>query len=364
MQRQIHQIWYFLRKKPLNFMLFILPVALIAELSGWNASWVFILSALGVIPLAGLIGEATEALSDYTGPKIGGLLNATLGNAAELIITLVAIRAGLLDLVKASITGSILGNLLMVMGFSMVFGGVKNGVQHFDRRQAGNNAILLILVVIALAIPSIFSQAMIGPETNPNVEKMSMGVAGVMIVLYGLGIFYSLRMPRSPLAYDSDGPKHTHDVSVPTALVILALATAGVVWLSELLVGSVEAVVTGLGLSEFFLGIILIPIIGNVAEHIVAVQVAVRNQMELSIEIALSSSLQIALFVAPLLVFVSLALGHPLTLVFNQLELVALFAAVLIAALVSGDGESNWLEGTALLAVYAILGIGFFLLPA
>lgn len=163
-------------------MLIILPVVLFAELSGWNASWIFMLSAAGVIPLAGLIGEATEALSDYTGPKIGGLLNATLGNAAELIITLVAIQAGLLELVKASITGSILGNLLMVMGFSMVFGGVKNGVQHFDRRQAGNNAILLILVVIALAIPSIFSQA-IGPETSIGVEKMSLGVAGVMIVL-------------------------------------------------------------------------------------------------------------------------------------------------------------------------------------
>lgn len=363
MQSQTHQIWYFFRKKPLNFLLIILPVALIAELAGWDASLVFMLAAVGVIPLAGLIGEATEALSDYTGPRLGGLLNATLGNAAELIITLVAIRAGLLDLVKASITGSILGNLLLVMGFSMVMGGTRNGVQHFDRRQAGNNAILLILVVIALAIPSIFSQA-IGPETSIGVEQMSLGVAGVMIVLYGFGIFYSLRMAKSPLAYDSDDTKHNHDLSVPAALVVLALATGGVVWLSELLVGSVEAVVTGLGLSEFFLGIILIPIIGNVAEHIVAVQVALRNKMELSIEIALSSSLQIALFVAPLLVFVSLALGHPLTLVFNQLELVALIAAVLIAALVSADGESNWLEGAALLAVYTMLGIGFFLLPA
>lgn len=344
-------------------MLVILPVAFFAELAGWNSTWIFILSAIGVIPLAGLIGEATEALSDYTGPKVGGLLNATLGNAAELIITLVAIRAGLLDLVKASITGSILGNLLLVMGFSMVFGGVKNGVQHFDRRQASNNAILLILVVIALVIPSIFSHS-IGPETSLGVENMSLGVAGVMILLYGLGIFFSLRVSKSPLTYDTDGPRHHPDLSVSSALVILALATGGVVWLSEMLVGSVEAVVTGLGLSEFFLGIILIPIIGNVAEHIVAVQVAVRNQMELSIEIALSSSLQIALLVAPVLVFVSLILGHPLTLVFNQLELVALIAAVMIAALVSSDGESNWLEGSALLAVYTILGIGFFLLPA
>ena len=363
MRKQSSHIWNFLRKKPLNIMLLILPLALCGQLLGWSATWIFLLAAAGVVPLAGLIGEATEALSDYTGPKVGGLLNATLGNAAELIITLVAIKAGLLDLVKASITGSILGNLLMVMGFSMVLGGIKNGEQRFDRRQAGNNAILLILVVIALVIPSLFSHS-IGPENDPGVEKMSLGVAGVMIVLYGLGIFYSLRVSKSPLSYDSDGPHRKPSLSIPVALTVLALTTGGVVWLSEMLVGSVEAVVSGLGLSEFFLGIILIPIIGNVAEHLVAVQVAIRNQMELSIEIALSSSLQIALFVAPLLVFVSLAMGHPLTLVFNQLELIALIAAVLVAALVSADGESNWLEGAALLAVYTILGIGFFLLPS
>jgi Ca2+:H+ antiporter len=362
MQRQIQQVWLFLRKKPLNVALFIIPVALFAELSGWGPAWIFVLAALGVVPLAGMIGDATEALAGYTGPKVGGLLNATLGNAAELIITLVAIQAGLLDLVKASITGSILGNLLFVMGFAMVFGGVKNGIQHFDRRQAGNNAILLILVVIALAIPSIFSTS-IGPATGIGVEENSLGVAVVMIILYGLGIFYSFKGPKSPLSYDAEQPHHQHELTIVGALIILALATFGVVWLSELLVGSVEGVISGLGLSEFFIGIILIPIIGNVAEHIVAVQVAVRNQMELSIEIALSSSLQIALFVAPLLVFVSLALGHPLTLVFNHLELIALISAVLIAALVSMDGESNWLEGAALLAVYTILGIGFFLIP-
>ena len=357
------RIWRFFRSKPLNLLLIVLPLALLAELGRWGDIWIFALSAIGVIPLAGLIGEATEALATYTGPKIGGLLNATLGNAAELIITMVAVKAGLLDLVKASITGSILGNLLMVMGFSMVLGGAKHGVQHFDRRQAGNNAILLTLVVIAMAIPSIFSHS-IGPETSTGVETLSLGVAGVMIVLYALGLVYSLRMPRSPLGYEAEPPRHKHELSITTSIVILVLATAGVVWLSELLVGAVEAVVSGLGLSEFFLGIILIPIIGNVAEHLVAVQVARRNQMELSIEIAVSSSLQIALFVAPLLVFISLFMGHPLTLVFNQFELLALGAAVLIAALVSSDGESNWLEGAALLAVYLILGIGFFLLPA
>ena len=359
------QLWRFFRSKPLNYLLILLPLALVAELSGWPPIWIFGLSAAGVIPLAGLIGEATEALADYTGPKVGGLLNATLGNAAELIITLVAINAGLLELVKASITGSILGNLLLVMGASMVLGGAKNGIQRFDRRQASNNTILLILVIIALVIPSIFGHS-IGPDTSPAVEALSLGVAGVMIVLYALGLFFSLRMPSSPLAYETDRPTRTHKpaLSLSASIVILGLATLGVVWLSELLVGAVESVTADLGLSEFFLGIILIPIVGNVAEHLVAVQVALRNQMDLSIEIAVSSSLQIALFVAPLLVFVSLALGHPLTLVFNQFELLALIAAVMIAALVASDGESNWLEGAALLAVYLILAIGFFLLPA
>jgi Ca2+:H+ antiporter len=356
------RVWRFFRNKPLNLLLFTLPLVLLAQLGGWGPVWIFALSTVGIIPLAGLIGEATEALSAYTGPKIGGLLNATLGNAAELIITLVAVRAGLLDLVKASITGSILGNLLLVMGLSMVMGGVKNGIQRFDRRQAGNNAILLTLVVIAMVIPSVFSHS-IGSELSVGVESLSLGVAGVMIVLYVLGLIYSLRAQNSPLSYETE-EIHRPELSKATALVILALATLGVVWLSESLVGEVEAVVKGLGLSEFFLGIILIPIIGNVAEHLVAVQVAIRNKMDLSIEIAISSSLQIALFVAPLLVFVSLLLGHPLTLVFNQYELLALGAAALVAALVSSDGESNWLEGAALLAVYVILGIGFFLLPA
>ena len=325
----------------------------------------FIFSAIGVIPMAGFIGSATEALAEYTGPKIGGLLNATLGNAAELIITLVAIRAGLLELVKASITGSILGNVLLVLGFAMLTGGLKNGLQYFDRRQSGNHAILLILAVMALVIPSFFSH-FIGANGNPKVEALSLGVAGVMILLYISGLIFTLKMTSGPLAYAAEDPSvhQAASLSKGQAILILALATASVVWLSELLVGAVESVVVTLGLSEFFLGIILIPIIGNVAEHLVAVQMALKNKMDLSVEIALSSSLQIALFVAPLLVFLSLLMGNPLTLIFNQFELVALGAGILIAALVSADGESNWLEGASLLAVYLILSLAFFLLPA
>jgi Ca2+:H+ antiporter len=348
---------------PLAVLVIALPLAVLAEMFHWGAAWVFGLSAIGVIPMAGYIGSATESLAVYTGPKIGGLLNATLGNAAELIITLVAIRAGLLELVKASITGSIIGNLLLVLGVSLIAGGLRHGVQHFDRRQSANNGILLSLVIVALIIPSLFSHS-IGPDNDPKVEALSLGVSIVMIILYGLGLLYSLTMPNSAITHPSTESNGKAEWTRTQAMIVLGIATAAVVLLSEMLVGATEAVVADLGLSEFFLGIILIPIVGNVAEHFVAVQVAMRNKMELSVEIAVSSSLQIALFVAPLLVFISLWMGHPLTLIFNQFELLAMVAAVVVAVLVSSDGESNWLEGVALLAVYIILGIAFYLLPA
>jgi Ca2+:H+ antiporter len=352
----------YLRKNPLSVLLLAFPLSFLAALGRWGDIWIFVFSTISVIPMAGYIGQATEMLAAKTGPKIGGLLNATLGNAAELIITLVAVQAGLLDLVKASITGSILGNLLLVLGFSMLLGGLKNGTQKFDRRQAGNHTILMALAIIALVIPSLFSHY-IGDDGSIKVEALSMGVAIVMILLYGLGLFFSLKVPRSAVTYEVKEPPEHPKWSTKKSLVVLALATIGVVVASELLVGAIEHVVVNLGLSEFFLGIILIPIVGNVAEHLVAVQVARRNQMELSLEIAASSSLQIALFVAPVLVFISLLMGHPLTLIFNQFELIALGAAVLVATMVASDGESNWLEGAALLGVYIILGLAFFLLP-
>jgi Ca2+:H+ antiporter len=354
----------FLADNPLMYLLITLPVAFIAKYGGWNDIWVFALSVVAVIPLAGLIGQATEALAAYTGPKVGGLLNATLGNAAELIITLVAIQAGLLDLVKASITGSILGNLLFVLGVAMVTGGLKNGVQKFDRKQAGNHAILLTLAVFALVIPSFFSTAS-GGITGGKVEGLSLGVAVVMIVLYAFGLIYSFRQAENPMTYEPEPvSKHKPELSVRNSIIMLVVSTLGVVFMSEFLVGAVEHVVQNFGISEFFLGIILIPIVGNAAEHFVAVQVAYRNKMELGLEIAVSSSLQIALFVAPLLVFVSLLMGHPLTLIFNSFELMALGAAVIITVLVGQDGESNWLEGATLLAVYLMLGLAFFLLPS
>ncbi len=355
----------YIRKEPLILLGLALPMTIAAEMLHWSPIWVFALSALGVIPMARYIGESTEALATYTGPRLGGLLNATLGNAAELIITIFAIRQGLLELVKASITGSILGNLLLVLGMSMVVGGIKNGWQRFEQRQAGNNAILLVLSVIALVIPSLLSHY-IGEETSIKVEALSLGVAGVMILLYALGLVFSFTIGNRHTAGPVEKHQPVHEKpawSVRTALLVLLGSTLGVAYLSEALVGAVEPVVISLGISEFFLGIILIPLIGNVAEHLVAVQVALQNKMDLSVEISLASSLQIALFVAPVLVFVSLLMGNPLTLIFNQFELLALIAGVLIAALVSSDGESNWLEGAELLAIYLILGMAFFLLP-
>jgi Ca2+:H+ antiporter len=355
-------IFALLLKDPLLILLLGLPLAVLAEFEHWGPAWVFAFSALSVIPLAKLIGAGTEVLAARTSPRLGGLLNATLGNAAELIITIVAIREGLLELVKASITGSILGNLLLVMGLSMVVGGVRHGVQKFDRRQASRNAILLVLAVLALVIPSLLS-GYIGTPASIQVEALSLGVAFVMILLYGLALLYSLKAEGAPLAHTTVADSaNIPRWSTRAAFVILGFATLGVVVASELLVGAVEPVVSAFGVSEFFLGIILIPLIGNVAEHLVAVQVAARDQMDLSVEIAVSSSLQIALFVAPVLVFISLIFGHPLQLIFIEIELVALIAGVVITAFVSEDGESNWLEGAELLTIYVILALAFFLI--
>jgi len=349
--------------KGIRWLLVFVPVAILAELLHGSALLVFAASALAVIPLAGLLGEATEVLAEKTGPRVGGLLNATLGNAAELIITLFAIRAGLLELVKASIIGSILGNLLLVLGMSVLAGGLVNGLQRFDRSHVGLDATLTILVVIAISVPSIFNAAMEPDKTR--VEELSLTTAAAMLAMYGLSILHALRRPREEdVAGLEVKPTRTGPHwSVRMSLGVLAASTAAIALMSEFLTGAVEPVTATLGFSEFFVGLILIPIIGNVAEHLVAVQVAIKNQMDLSLSIALGSSLQIALFVAPLLVFLSLLMGHPLTLEFNGFELIGLTAAAVIAAFVSLDGESNWLEGAMLLVVYVILALAFFFLP-
>lgn len=361
-------------KLPFNafYLLLVFAVAaLLAELAHAEPLLVFVLSALGLIPLAKLIGDSTEELAVYTGPRVGGLLNATLGNAAELIIAVFAIQAGLLDLVRASIAGSIIGNLLLVLGLALFAGGLKNGLQRFDRRTASLNATLLILAVVVLAVPSLFDPAL--AITPDNELLFSEGVGLVLIVLYALNIVYSFTSGKQTNHHEVEGtggvisetePAHTARWSLRLSLVLLVLATVGTALVSEALVGAVEPVSAQIGLSEVFVGLILIPLVGNVAEHLVAVQAALRNKMELSMAISLGSSIQVSLFVAPVLVFAALLFGERLLLVFNNFELIALIGAAVIAAFIAQDGESNWLEGAILLGIYLIVALAFFFLPA
>ena len=347
----------------LRLLLIFLPIALLARLLGWSPALIFIVSGLAIVPLSDLMGESTEQLSVKLGPRLGGLLNATLGNAAELIITIFALREGLTDLVKASIVGSILGNLLLVMGASILAGGLKHGLQTFERRGASMNATLVILAFLAMAIPSGFDSAILKGGEGPE-QFFSEGIAVVMIVLYALSVIYTMRAPQASTEQDLSAIESPQHVNVRAAVFTLVLVTVGIVLMSETLVGVVEPVVKQLNLSEFFIGIIIVPIIGNVAEHVVAIQVALKNRMDLSMGISLGSSLQVALFVTPVLVFISLLFPKKLVLTFNPYELIALGTASVVAALVSQDGESNWLEGAILLAVYVILALAFFLVPS
>jgi len=345
----------------LYLLLLLTPVAILSWFLGWEPWLTFSASALAIVPLAFLLGQATEELAEYTGPHIGGFLNATLGNAAEFIIALFAVKEGLLELVKASITGSVLGNILLILGLSILLGGLRYGTLRFERVRAGMRATMMALALVALGIPSFFSHA-VDDAHWLSVEYLSLGVAAVMIGIYILWLVFSLPGSANTHARGTGLSAGRHNLARPVGLLVITMVFMAV--LSEILAKSVEPLVASIGVTEFFLGIVVIPLVGNVAEHLVGVQAALKNEMELSLSVSLGSSLQIALLVAPLLVFASLGLGHPLTLVFNPFELIALGAAVLIAALISLDGESNWLEGAQLLAVYLILGLAFFLLPA
>ena len=361
----------------LRYMLNFVPLAFLAEWFFPNPLLVFALSCIALIPLAGLLGEATEELAIHVGPKVGGLLNAILGNAAELIITIVALREGKIELVKASITGSILGNLLLILGLSLLLGGLRHGIQTFDRNLTGVAATMMMLSVVGMMIPTLFELLrevqsgkvdVFNTEVrDPALDALSLGVAGILIVVYVLSLIFSFQKPERGIGAptgigdpSAEIEHHQAKWSVPLSLGILTISTVAIVFLSEFLVGAVEPVVEQLGVSELFLGVILIPLVGNVAEHIVGVQVAMKNKMDLSLSISLGSSMQIALFVAPTPVFISLLFGNEMTLYFSLFEVAALTLAVLCAAQVSVDGESNWLEGVQLLAVYLITGLGFF----
>lgn len=334
------------------------PAAVWLYLSHAPPIAVFLTACLGVLPLAGLMGEATEQLAERTGPTLGGLLNATFGNAAELIIAIAALRAGLVDLVKASITGSILGNLLLILGLSLVAGGTRTPMLRFNRTNAGMSSAMLALAVAALVFPTLFHATMPDAALRATTElRLSEVVAGILILTYLGSLFFVLRTHR-PLF--GGGQMAGHELSgtwsVPKAVGLLTLATIGVAVMSEILVHAVEPVSASFGISEAFLGLILIPIIGNAAEHGTAVVAARRGHTDLAFQIALGSSTQIALLVAPVLVFVGVFLGVPgMDLVFPSFEVVGLAIAVLTSAIITLDGESHWFEGLQLLALYAML---------
>jgi Ca2+:H+ antiporter len=348
-----------------------IPVAIALELTHAEASIIFGASALGVIPTAALMGRATEELAARSGPGIGGFLNVTFGNAPELIIAFFALREGLQEVVKASLIGSILGNILLVMGAAMLVGGLRRERQTFNPTAASVQSSMLLLAAVALVMPTIFQLVhggglpRVGEEIvdfGADVEQMSLIVAIVLLCSYAAGLVFSLRSHRA-LFNPSHGEEEHMDEpwSVRTAVITLAIAGVAVGVMSEILVGSISEASQSIGLSEFFVGLIVVAIVGNAAEHWVAIYFAARDKMDLSVNIAIGSSAQIALFAAPVLVLVSFLIGpNPMALVFNGFELGAILLAILIANHVTHDGESTWYEGLQLLAVYAVLGVVFF----
>ena len=320
---------------------------------------VFGLSALSILGLAWLIGQATERIGEITGPQVGGILNATFGNIAELIIAFFALQAGLIDVVKASLTGSIIGNLLLVLGLSVLAGGLKNGRQTFSREVAGSNAALLVLAAISLLIPAVL--AFSGGASESSVVQDSVLVSILLIVGYVLSLVYQFTNPTSTLGgHEPREAGGTAGWSGRTAGVVLVGAAVLLAVLSEILVGAIEPVVEAIGLTTFFVGVVILPVIGNLAEQLVAVQLAWKNKMEFSMAVSYGASLQVALFVAPALVLLGVLTGHEMNLVFAPLEVAAVVAAVGISALIALDGESNWLEGALLMLVYLILAVSFF----
>ncbi|MFL5777350.1 MAG: calcium/proton exchanger [Chloroflexota bacterium] len=322
-----------------------------------DPSVVFLVSAVGILGLAWVVGLSTERLGAISGPRVGGILNATFGNIAELIIAFFALQAGLVEVVKASLTGSIIGNLLLVLGASVLVGGLRHGTQRFSQRVASENAALLVVAVIGLFVPAVFAFST-RDRTRGSLTEESVLVALALMLGYGLSLVYQFRHPADvPEAAEGHaGPAWSRTV----AIVVLLLAAALLAVLSEILVGAIEPFIERFGLSAFFVGVVLIPTIGNLAEHLVAVQLAAKNKMDFSMAVAYGSSLQVALFVAPVLVLLGVVVGQPMDLVFTPLEVAAVAAAVGISALIALDGESNWLEGALLVIVYSILAASFF----
>jgi Ca2+:H+ antiporter len=355
----------------LDWLLIFVPVAFaLRYVPSWtNQTALFVVAALSLIPVAGWMGKATEHLANRMGEGIGGLLNASFGNAAELIIALMALRAGHIEVVKASITGSIIGNLLLVLGISVFAGGLKYPRQTFNKTAVRASCTALMLAAGALVIPSVFhSTAAQRPGGwSPVAEQnLSLLIAVVLLGTYGAMLAFSLVTHRQLFvgSQATSEEKTGNHWSIQKSVVVLLIATLAVAWLSEFLVGAVEAAQHSLGVTETFVGVIIVAIVGNAAEHSTAVTMALKNKMDLAFGIAVGSSLQIALFVAPVLVFCSYLFPHQLNLEFTIPEIVSVVLAAFVAEQISGDGESNWFEGIQLLALYIILGVLFYFLPA
>lgn len=340
----------------LDWFLVLVPVSVALRLVGAPPLAVFLTSAGAILPLAGLIGRSTEQLAIHTGPRVGGLINATLGNVTELIIAIFLILDDKVEIVKASLTGSIIGNLLLVLGVSFLVGGLRHEHQRFNRRSASVHATSLALAVTGLLMPALF--ALGGRETFFQREVVSGTVAGVLIAMYAAALLFTLKTHEHLFRTPEAG--EVARWSRGRAVGMLLAATALVALESELLVSSLEPALRTLGLSELFVGLIVIPVIGNAAEHSSAVMFALRDQVDVTLEIAIGSSTQIALFVAPALVFISLLAGHPMDFVFSTFEVAAVALATLLVTLISLDGESNWLEGLQLTGAYVIMAVSFF----
>ncbi|HEV8386215.1 MAG TPA: calcium/proton exchanger [Nitrososphaera sp.] len=350
------------------FLLAFVPVAVVLEFIHADHITLFIVAAIALIPLAKLIGDSTEHLSTHYGATTGSLLNVTFGNAAEIIIAIVAISAGLLDLVKASITGAIIGNILLIFGLSIVTGGFKFKEQRFSKENVGFQSSMLFLAVIGLAVPTIVSFTMLpGSGNEQNIQLLSDSLAIILLIVYILGIIFTFFTHKHLFsqadAIQSNGREeevHPTRWSKKKAFLLLAASMAGVIVVSEILVGSVEETGEQLGFGELFVGAIIVGIVGNAAEHSSAIMLARKGKIELSIGIAAGSGTQIALFVVPILVFAGIALGQPFNLVFTLFELAVIFLGAIILNLIVHDGKSNWFEGVMLTAVYIIIAIGFF----
>ena len=345
----------------LGLLVVFLPLAVVAHFL-FSGPVTFVICAIALVPLAREMGSATEVISEHAGAAVGGLLNATFGNAAELILSIVALRAGEGEVVKASITGSILGNILLVLGGSVLAGGIGRKSQKFNVTGALSGASMMFLALTALVVPDLFHIAQ-GQAAVPLLWPLSVATAIVLLAIYALSLLFSLKTHAHLYATGGGEAEAGPHWSLRRAVGVLVASTVAVALVAELLVGALEEAIRGFGLTRTFVGVVIIAVIGNAAEHSTAIMTALKDKIDVSFNVAFESSKQIALFVAPVLVLISGALGHPLTLEFSHMEVLGVALAVGGATLIVLDGESNWLEGVMLLGIYAILAVAFFFIP-